>query len=133
MAASLGPRKRILIVDDEPAILETLKEAFRRFRHGHAYDVETATNGFDAFQSLVRARPDLVLLDMNMPGMSGLQLLKQIRMLDQRLPVMVITGNPDHRAAAETLKAGVFAYVPKPFDLRHLDHLVALALQQSGG
>lgn len=124
------PSKRILIVDDEPSVVEVLSEAFKAFKHGYAYEVETAANGFDAFQAMVRAKPDLILLDMQMPGMTGLQLLKQIRLLDKRVPVIMVTANRDTKAAADTLQQGVFAYVPKPFDLRHLDHLVALVLQQ---
>ena len=118
--------KRVLIVDDEPSVIEVLREFFKNFQHGHPYVVETASNGTEAYLAVLRARPDLVLLDMNMPGMGGLQVLKQIRALDKRLPVMMVTANQDTRAAAEVQSAGVFAYVPKPFDFRRLDHLVAL-------
>jgi len=63
-----------------------------------------------------------------MPRMGGLELLKQIRGLGVNVPVIMITANADTRAAAEALGSGVFAYIPKPFDIRHLDHLVALAV-----
>lgn len=116
----------MLIVDDEPPVIEVLKEFFKNFRHDHAYEIETASNGTDAYLAVLRNRPDLVLLDKNMPGMDGLQLLKQIRALDARLPVIMVTASQDSRAAAEAQTAGIFAYVPKPFDFRHLDHLVAL-------
>ncbi len=56
------------------------------------------------------------------------QLLKQIRGLGVTVPIIMITANADTRAAAEALGGGVFAYIPKPFDIRHLDHLVALAI-----
>jgi CheY-like chemotaxis protein len=118
--------KRILIVDDEPPVIDLLREFFKSFRHDHAYEIEAASNGADAYLAVLRARPDLVLLDMTMPGMDGLTLLKQIRAIEPRLPVIMVTANQDSRAAAEAQAAGVFAYVPKPFDFRHLDHLVAL-------
>ncbi len=125
------PPKRVLIVDDEQSVIDVLKEFFGQFRHGRAYEIETATNGGDAYLAFLRTRPDLVLLDMNMPGMDGLQLLKQIRALDARVPVIMVTANANTQAAAEAQTAGVFAYIPKPFDFRHLDLLVGLALDPS--
>ena len=118
--------KRVLLVDDEPSVIEVLTACFARFQHGHAYEIETASNGTDGYLSVLRVRPDLVVLDMTMPGMDGLQLLKQIRALDARLPVIMVTANEYTQAAADAQTAGVFAYVPKPFDVRRLEHLVAL-------
>ncbi|PYM52255.1 MAG: DNA-binding response regulator, partial [Candidatus Rokuibacteriota bacterium] len=85
-------------------------------------------DGADATMVLLRGRYDLVVLDMHMPRMGGLELLKQIRGLGVTVPIIMITGNQDVRAAAQALSGGVFAYVPKPFDFKQLDHLVALAL-----
>jgi len=120
--------KRILVVDDERAVVEMLKEFFKQFQHGYAYEVTAAHDGADATMVLLRGRYDLVVLDMHMPRMGGLELLKQVRGLGVNVPVIMITANADTRAAAEALSGGVFAYIPKPFDIRHLDHLVALAV-----
>ncbi len=125
--------KQVLIVDDEPTVLDVLQEFFKNFRHDHAYEVQTASNGTDAYLAFLRVRPDLVLLDMNMPGMDGLQLLKQMRALDARVPIMMVTANENTRAAGEAQTAGVSAYVPKPFDFRRLDMLVSLVLSSQWG
>ncbi len=116
------------MVDDEPAVIELLKEFFKQFQHGHAYEVAAAHDGADAAMALLRGQYDLILLDMNMPRMGGLEFLKQIRGLGMKIPVIMVTGNQDLQAAAQALSDGVFAYVPKPFDFKQLDHLVALAV-----
>jgi len=123
--------KRVLIVEDDPEIIQLLQEFFTGLEHGHDYEVETATDGVKAVPLLRRTQFDLVLLDMRMPRMDGLELLKTMRQNKIRVPVLMVTANDDAEAAGEALSAGVFAYVPKPFDFPRLEHLVALAL--SGG
>jgi len=120
--------KTVLIVDDDQAIVRLLKEALGLFRHQHAYKIETAGDGADALAALHRDHFDLVLLDMYMPRMTGLELLAQMRHLKLQPPVLMLTGNDDTRTAADALASGIFAYIPKPFDLQHLEHLVSLAV-----
>ncbi len=121
-------KKKVLIVDDEPSVGELLRDVFGRFDHGHQYEISTASDGADALMLLLRQEFDLVLLDMYMPRLSGLALLKEMRGLRLNVPVLMITGNKDPKAAGEAISAGVLAYVPKPFDMVHLEHLVALAI-----
>jgi DNA-binding NtrC family response regulator len=64
---------------------------------------------------------------MYMPRMTGLELLAELRQRRVSTPVLMLTGNEDNRSAADALKAGVFAYMPKPFDLMQLEMLVSLA------
>jgi len=118
--------KRLLIVDDEPAITEVLREHFRG-----RFDVETVFNGQDALTAVVRQRPDLVFLDINMPRMSGVEVLKDIKKIDPSIAVLMVTANERTNVAAEAFQSGAFGYVPKPFDFRYLDHLVAAALDES--
>ncbi|HEU5321267.1 MAG TPA: response regulator [Methylomirabilota bacterium] len=118
-------RKRILIVDDEPLIGEVLGEHFKV-----EYEVETALNGRDALAAVLRRRPDLVFLDINMPRMSGVEVLKDIKAIDDSIIVVMVTANEQVALAAETIKNGAFSYVPKPFDFRYLDHLVATVLDR---
>ena len=112
--------KRILIVDDEPLITEVLSEHFKG-----EYAVETALNGTDALTAIVRQRPDIVLLDINMPRMNGVEVLRDIKQIDDTIAVIMVTANEQISLAAEALKSGAFGYVPKPFDFRYLDHMVA--------
>jgi DNA-binding NtrC family response regulator len=113
-------KKRILIVDDESLIKEVLSEHFKK-----AYDVETAMNGTDALAAVVRQRPDVMLVDINMPRMNGVEVLKDVKKIDESIAVIMITANEQVSLAAEALKSGAFGYVPKPFDFRYLDHMVA--------
>jgi DNA-binding NtrC family response regulator len=116
-------RRRLLIVDDEPLILEVLTEHFKG-----EYEVETALNGADALGAILRERPDIVLLDINMPRMNGVQVLKDIKQIDDSIAVIMVTASEQVTMAAEALRSGAFGYVPKPFDFRYLDHMLATIL-----
>jgi len=114
------PRRRLLFVDDEPLILEVLTEHFKG-----DYEVETALNGADALGLILRSRPDVVMLDINMPRMNGVQVLKDIKQIDESIAVIMVTANEQVAMAADALRSGAFGYVPKPFDFRYLDHMLA--------
>jgi DNA-binding NtrC family response regulator len=118
-------RRRLLIVDDEPLILEVLTEHFKT-----EYNVETALNGADALGAILRARPDVVMLDINMPRMNGVEVLKDIKQIDESIAVIMVTANEQVAMAAEALRNGAFGYVPKPFDFRYLDHMLATILDR---
>jgi DNA-binding NtrC family response regulator len=127
-AGTVRSTKHVLIVDDDAAIVRMLRDALGLFRHEHAYTVETASDGAAGLEALERGQFDLVLLDMYMPRMTGLELLEEMRRLKVQTPVLMLTGNDDARSAADALAGGIFAYIPKPFDLQHLEHLVSLAV-----
>lgn len=116
-------RKRVLIIDDDKHICALLQEAL-----GRTYETEAAQNGAMAFGAILKARPDVILLDINLPGMTGLEILRALKELDSTIPVLVVTGNDTVAVAEDALRNGASAYIPKPFDLRYLDHLVAAAL-----
>jgi CheY-like chemotaxis protein len=125
--------KWVLIVDDEPSVVGVLQEFFARFRHGHAYVVVSASSAAEALDILLRGAFDLILLDMVIPGIGarwkqGLDLLKRIRDLGVKAPVLMMSGDWDARKEAEVLSAGAVGYLHKPFNLRDLDRSVALAL-----
>jgi DNA-binding NtrC family response regulator len=118
-----APRRRILLVDDEQDILDLLHEHFAK-----ECDVETAADGMTALAIVRARRPDVIFLDINMPGINGVDVLKSVKELDATIPVLMVTANADNALAAEAIKRGAFSYVPKPFDLKYLNHLVAAAL-----
>ncbi|HXG04780.1 MAG TPA: response regulator [Candidatus Binatia bacterium] len=121
---SLG---RLLIVDDEEPVRDVLGEYFS----SHGYQVETAGTGAEALDLVRSRRPDLVLLDVRMPGLDGVEVLKRLREVDGQLPVIMITANEDVALARSMLSIGAFDYVSKPFDFRYLDRVVAAALVQT--
>ena len=119
---------RILIVDDDQRIVQLLGDWFT-----HAYTVEIAMNAGEALAIVRRQRPDLVLLDIMLPGMSGIHLLKEMKRADPTIAVVVMTGNDNAAFAAEALQSGAASYVTKPFNLHDLDRLVADIIGKRSG
>jgi DNA-binding NtrC family response regulator len=120
-----GARSRVLVVDDEQDIIDILREHLSK-----TFDVDTATDGRTALSAVRANPPDVMFLDIHMPGVNGVDVLKSVKELDPTIAVLMVTANTDNTLAAEALERGAFSYVPKPFDLRYLDHLVAAALSQ---
>ena len=118
--------KRILVVDDEPELLDIIREHFLG-----RYEIDTAQSGASAIERFVRNRPDMVFLDVNMPGANGVAVLKLLREADPNIPVVIVTANAQNQVAAECLANGAFGYVPKPFNLTYMDHMAAMALAQA--
>ncbi len=118
-------RRRVLVVDDEPLFAEMMRDVLAGLPGG--VDVSTAANGHAAVEAVRQSAPDLVMLDINMPEMNGLDALKHIRALDPGMPVLMITGC-DSQSASAALANGAFGYLPKPMDVRYVGHLVQLAL-----
>lgn len=116
--------RRVLVVDDEAEVRNALSDILRAMRCTDAVEVEGLADGQAALDSVVRQRPDLILLDLQMPRMSGLTLLKHIREVESRVPIIVISATEDTKVAAEALRHGAVAYIPKPFDARHVEMLV---------
>lgn len=103
---------RILVADDDPAIRELLTEIL-----SDDYDISEATSGEQALESLKAGKHDLVLLDFQMPGMSGLDVLKQLRDQQGELPVILITGHGSPNVAIQASSLGVYGFISKPFEI----------------
>ncbi|MFW5719069.1 MAG: sigma-54-dependent transcriptional regulator, partial [Halanaerobium sp.] len=104
-------KNKVLIVDDEKNIRLTLKTALSKA----GYEVETAVNGEDGLAKLKEDEIPVVLLDMKMPGMDGIQFLKEVTEKDIETKVIMITGYGSVETAVETLKLGAVDYLRKPF------------------
>jgi putative nucleotidyltransferase with HDIG domain len=115
---------RLLIVDDERSICEILKQ----YLQIKGYTVFSARSAEDAVNIIKSERIDLVLSDIKMPGMSGVELLKWIREYNRVLPVLLTTGFPTLDSAIEALKLGAFDYLTKPFHLEEIGEKIKRAL-----
>ncbi|HUS89315.1 MAG TPA: response regulator [Desulfosporosinus sp.] len=107
---------KILVVDDQFGVRRLLFETFREDQH----EVEMAANGAEALQLLIAFEPDLILMDMKMPGMNGLETLGQIRALDRRVDVIMMTAYGDTQNMEQAKELGILYYMAKPFDLFEL-------------
>jgi DNA-binding NtrC family response regulator len=103
---------RLLIVDDERAILLALRGLFTK----EGYEVETAESGEQALEKVKTGLFHVIITDLSMQGMSGLDLLRKVRELDPACAVLMITAYGNQRIAVEAMKAGAEDYLPKPFD-----------------
>ncbi|HPA99678.1 MAG TPA: response regulator [Candidatus Marinimicrobia bacterium] len=112
---------KILIVDDEQNVCEFLGE----FLQDKGYLVIKARSGSKALRYLEKNNPDLVLLDILMPGMSGLEVLKRIRKLYPDLPVIILTGVKDKRVVDDIINIGPVDFIPKPIDLDVLEKCIS--------
>ena len=108
---------KILMVDDENVILDVAEEYFQK----KGYEVFTAGNGIEALDVLSREKIRCVFTDINMPVMDGLDLAEKIRMKDNTLPVVVMTGYPSLDNTIQTLKNGVIDYLIKPVNLEQME------------
>ena len=112
---------KVLVVDDELEVRQVLQE----FLSSRGYDVTTASGGAEAVAMVETVKPDLVLLDVAMPDMDGVETLKRIVAIEPALAVIMVTANADIGTTSKLLGLGAVDYVPKPFDLDYLDQAVS--------
>ncbi len=110
----------ILICDDE----EGIRESFKLILEDN-YDLRFATNGPEALEMLKTLSPALMMLDIKMPKVHGLEVLKQIKQLKPKLPVIIVTGYQSVEMAQEALRLGAADYIPKPFESISLQKIVS--------
>jgi len=115
---------RVLVVDDEPTVLDV----FREYLASDGHDVTPACSGEEALQFLATVKPDVILTDLNLPGLSGLEVMRRARAADPEVAVIVITGHASASSAIDALRQGAYDYVTKPPDLYDVGQIVQRAI-----
>ena len=110
------PPTRVLVVDDEAELVR----AMARILKARGFEVQTASNGMEALEILTKQTFDVMLVDLVMPGMSGLELLKRAKTLQEQLEVVMMTAYADVDTAVTSVKAGAYDFLTKPFDAGRL-------------
>jgi putative nucleotidyltransferase with HDIG domain len=121
-------KETILFVDDEESILKVVAEFFKR----QGYQILTAGNGVEAMRVIENEKVDCCFTDINMPVMNGLDLAENIRLHDNTMPVIVMTGYPSLENTIQTLKNGVVDFLIKPVNLKQMELCMQRVLRQRG-
>ena len=117
-------RQQVLVVDDEPSVRESLRMVLK-----DRYDVLAAASGNEALDTVQNKEADVVLLDLLMPGLDGLEVLERIKQLDTTPQVIMLTATKTVKTAVTAMKLGAFDYITKPFDVEELLLIVERAVQ----
>jgi DNA-binding NtrC family response regulator len=120
---------KVLLVDDEVAFANTLAQRLkmRDFKVGTAYD------GEQALLKLKEEKPDVIVLDLKLPGMQGMDVLKEIKRVYPDIQVIVQTGHGTDKDEEEVKRLGGFDFLKKPADIDHLEHKIKAAFKEKGG
>lgn len=121
------PKRRILVIEDEPAIRQGVVDALRF----HGFDIIEAAKGDVGLELAQTAEVDLILLDLILPGMLGLDILRQLRETRPTLPVIILTAKGEERDRVAGLKLGADDYVVKPFSIKELLARIEAVLRRS--
>jgi two-component system, NtrC family, response regulator AtoC len=119
-------RRRVLVVDDEPGVRESLRMVLK-----DTYEAMAVGSGAEALETLARSSADVVLLDVVMPGIDGMQVLEELRTRFPKLPVVMLTATKTVKTAVGAMKLGAFDYVTKPFDVDELRCILDKATEQA--
>ncbi len=117
------PAVRVLVVDDEPSVVDV----FRDFLGAQGYVLSAASSAEEALRVIPDLRPDIILTDINLPGLSGLEVMRFAKRLDPEVAVIVVTGYASASSAIDALRQGAYDYITKPFDLDNIHQIVERA------
>src|SRR3954447_5845336 len=116
----------LLLIDDDP---DLLPDQIRQVFPAPAHQVEIAPTGSEGLERAREGRPDVILLDLRLPDQSGLDVLRQLRQIDARIPVVLVTVVRSADSAIEAMRQGAYDYLLKPLDLQKLDRVIGEALK----
>ena len=122
-------KKKILVVDDELTVGKSIRQALLC----DDYDIEVALSGEEALKKEEEIKYDLIIADVMMPGLSGMDLLKALKGKDSKAKVIMITGYPTMKTTVQSMLIGAFDYLPKPFLPSELRSMVTRALKETEG
>jgi DNA-binding NtrC family response regulator len=117
-------RERVLVVDDEVGGREAFKMILK-----DDYEVITSEDGVEALEIIKEKRPKVVILDILMPGLSGIEVLKKIKEFDEGIEVIMVTATKNLSTAIEAIELGAFDYLVKPFDMREVRMITKRAME----
>src|SRR6185436_14796649 len=116
---------KLLLIDDEADV----QYSFRRIFDSPEIELTTAASGEEGLKLIPKVKPDLVIMDVRMGGISGLDTLRRIRQTDAKLPVIMMTAYGTTQTAIEAMKLGAYDYLLKPFDVLKLKELIFAAFK----
>lgn len=119
-------KQKVLIVDDEKPIVEAIQRAIS----GYDLAIDTATNGEEALSKIQEQSPDIIITDLRMPKMDGMQLLSQVKSLDADIQVIVITGHATVDDAVTAMKKGAYDFITKPFKKQQIVAVLKRAMEK---
>jgi len=122
------PKKKVLVVDDEQDVRETLGTVLEKLD----YDALTAANGDEALDIVRSQKVDVILSDLYMPGMNGIELLKRIKSMKTNVVFLMITAHPTIETAVDAIKKGAYDYLTKPFHIEEVRIKISRAMEKSG-
>ncbi|MDR3605126.1 MAG: response regulator [Desulfomonilaceae bacterium] len=114
---------KIMVLDDEPIVCKRLKPALEK----QGYEVDTFTQSSDAMEQIKNVNYDIIITDLKMKGVDGMQLLTEAKQLSPKTEVIVITGFATMETAKESFHKGVFDFIAKPFKLSEIQEVVSRA------
>lgn len=117
-------KRKILVVDDEKVICNMLK----KFLSKKGYQVSGALSGEEAIKKVKEEKPHMILLDIKMPGIDGVETLKRIRKIDKEVGIVMITVVKDDGVGRECLELGAYDYITKPLNLDYLEKVLMVKL-----
>jgi len=121
-------KRNVLIVDDDPDVLSMLERLLKKLE----YNPLVAKNGEEAVQIIDRNKIDVVVSDLVMPEMDGMELLKRVKSRKGDVPFVMITGHPTIETAVEAIKKGAYDYITKPFQVEEVQIKIDRALEKRG-
>ena len=121
----LKDKVKIVVIDDDPKVQWILSEGLEGF------EIVGARDGAEGIQQVSRLKPNLVLLDIKMPGLSGLEVLQKLKSADSSLDVIMLSGHGDTKNIVESIRHGASEFIPKPFDVKEVEIHILNVLEKS--